>query len=881
MQRQADPFGIGKNGLRRVEGDARLAVRDGDVHRDILRQAGAVGRWKPCLQPDFIGLPMLEAGHAEVATARLQTVVDTRQDIDIGSETARLVTRQGCREGETSRGHRSVRLHGHVEVIDRVGRRRGTEQGGRQEKTQQTTPDLVADHLSPPASTARQQPRASLGAKGWTCNRRIAREPQSTTPASDSRIFGQGSGPQPSRIGKKTMPIRANPADLQRFYTESHQNKIPLLSESKSPRTMVLADRLQMSDAPRPSFDPDADQVQVDADVSSERPAISSEPHRHAALLDQDYRILLEAVSEYAVYRLTVDGVVSSWNRGAERNKGYSSTEAIGLHFSSFYTPEDQAAGEPARALHMARDSKVDTYGWRVRKDGSRFWAHVVIEAIRSPEGDILGFAKVTCDVTAQKLDRDLLVRDLDAALSNMSQGLCLFDPEERIVLSNQRMGEMFGLATADFAPGTLFADLLSSIVSRGGPTQDLYDGVTGTYDHHRRLITQPGGGTAVLKVGPDRVFAITHRSMADTSWVTTFADISERMKTENQIAHMALHDGLTELPNRLMFHQRLNEALRRVKRGETCAVLCLDLDRFKTVNDTLGHPVGDQLLVAIARKLKDLVRDTDTVARLGGDEFAIVLSNFKKTTDTTDLAGRLIRALNQPHDVGGHLVVTGVSIGIALAPDDGVDPDQLLKCADLALYRAKSGGRGRYCYFEPEMDALLQQRRLLELDLRTALPAREFELYYQPIVNIERDEVCGFEALLRWHSPRRGMVSPIDFIPLAEEIGLIVDIGRWVLETACREATLWPDHIKVAGQCVGGPVQGFPSGRSRRIRPDGDWTAAEPARDRDHRVDHDRGQQTCLRRSLPTEEDGFVDLDGRLRDRVFVARLPPQFPFR
>ncbi len=554
-----------------------------------------------------------------------------------------------------------------------------------------------------------------------------------------------------------------------------------------------------MSDAPRPSFDPDADQVQVDADVSSERPAISSEPHRHAALLDQDYRILLEAVSEYAVYRLTVDGVVSSWNRGAERNKGYSSTEAIGLHFSSFYTPEDQAAGEPARALHMARDSKVDTYGWRVRKDGSRFWAHVVIEAIRSPEGDILGFAKVTCDVTAQKLDRDLLVRNLDAALSNMSQGLCLFDPEERIVLSNQRMGEMFGLATADFAPGTLFADLLSSIVSRGGPTQDLYDGVTGTYDHHRRLITQPGGGTAVLKVGPDRVFAITHRSMADTSWVTTFADISERMKTENQIAHMALHDGLTELPNRLMFHQRLNEALRRVKRGETCAVLCLDLDRFKTVNDTLGHPVGDQLLVAIARKLKDLVRDTDTVARLGGDEFAIVLSNFRKTTDTTDLAGRLIRALNQPHDVGGHLVVTGVSIGIALAPDDGVDPDQLLKCADLALYRAKSGGRGRYCYFEPEMDALLQQRRLLELDLRTALPAREFELYYQPIVNIERDEVCGFEALLRWHSPRRGMVSPIDFIPLAEEIGLIVDIGRWVLETACREATLWPDHIKVA----------------------------------------------------------------------------------
>ena len=504
-------------------------------------------------------------------------------------------------------------------------------------------------------------------------------------------------------------------------------------------------------------------------------------------------------MSGYAVYRLTTEGFVSSWNAGAERNKGYSRKEAIGLHFSCFYTDEERETGEPAKMLLAARRAKVDTYGWRVRKDGSRFWAHVVIEAIHDPDGAILGFAKVTCDVTAQKLDHDLLVRNLDAALSNMSQGLCLFDPEERIVLSNPRVGEMFGLSAADFAPGTLFVDLFRAIVSRGGPTQELHDVVVDGYDHHRRLIVQPGGGTTVLKVGPDRVFSIAHRSMADGSWVSTFADISDRIKTESQVAHMALHDALTDLPNRIMFHQRLKEALRRVKRGEACAVLCLDLDRFKTVNDTLGHPVGDKLLVAVANKLRGLIRETDTVARLGGDEFAIILSNFNKTSDTTDFSGRLIRALSEPHDIGDHLVVTGVSIGIALAPDDGDDPDQLLKCADLALYRAKSGGRGRYCYFEPEMDALLQKRRLLELDLRTALAAREFELYYQPIVDIDGDDVCGFEALLRWHSPRRGMVSPVDFIPLAEEIGLIVDIGRWVLEAACREATLWPDHIKVA----------------------------------------------------------------------------------
>ncbi len=540
-------------------------------------------------------------------------------------------------------------------------------------------------------------------------------------------------------------------------------------------------------------------QTPAERGVGDTKSASPGGSNGHHALLDQDYRILVEAVSEYAVYRLTLDGFVLSWNKGAERNKGYKATEAIGLHFSTFYTPEDREAGEPEKALRAARDSKLETYGWRVRKDGSRFWAHVVIEAIRDAESGILGFAKVTCDVTAQKLDHDHLVRNLDAALSNMSQGLCLFDPEERVVLSNSRVGELFGLPAADFAPGTLFVDLFRAIVGQSGPDEEHEAVVTDGYDLHRRLITQPGGGTAMLKVGPDRVFSIAHRSMADGSWVSTFADISDRIRTESQVVHMALHDALTDLPNRLMFHQRLQDALRRVKRGEACAVLCLDLDRFKTVNDTLGHPVGDKLLVAVADKLRGLIRETDTVARLGGDEFAIILGNLKKTADTTDFAGRLIRALSEPHDIGDHLVVTGVSIGIALAPDDGVDADHLLKCADLALYRAKTGGRGRYCFFEPEMDALLQKRRLLELDLRTALAAREFELYYQPIVDIDRDVVCGFEALLRWHSPRRGMVSPVDFIPLAEEIGLIVDIGRWVLETACREATQWPDHIKIA----------------------------------------------------------------------------------
>ena len=512
-----------------------------------------------------------------------------------------------------------------------------------------------------------------------------------------------------------------------------------------------------------------------------------------------DFRMLVEAVSDYAVYMLTPDGIVSSWNKGAERNKGYSAAEAIGLHVSSFYRPEDRAAGQPAKALMAARTSKYEAYGWRVRKDGSEFWAHVVIEAIRSPQGALRGFAKVTCDVTAQKLDRDLLVRNLNAALSNMSQGLCLFDADERLVLSNSRLWDIFNLPADAVAPGTLFVDFARAVIARNNPGGHIDALAADEYAKHRRLITQPAGGSLTLAIPPDRVLSIVHCPVADGSWVSTFEDISERSRSANQVAHMALHDALTDLPNRIMLRKRLEEALLRVKRGETCAVLCLDLDRFKTINDTLGHPVGDAMLVAVANKLRELVRETDTVARLGGDEFAIVQCSLKQPSDATALADRILRALAEPQEVEGHLIGGGISIGIALAPGDGVDPDHLLKSADLALYRAKTEGRGRYCYFEPEMDAMLQKRRLLELDLRVALAAREFELYYQPIIDIDRDDVCGFEALLRWHSPQRGMVSPVDFIPLAEEIGLIVDIGAWVLETACREAVNWPEHIKVA----------------------------------------------------------------------------------
>ena len=276
--------------------------------------------------------------------------------------------------------------------------------------------------------------------------------------------------------------------------------------------------------------------------------------------------------------------------------------------------------------------------------------------------------------------------------------------------------------------------------------------------------------------------------------------DIADRKRAEAQIARLAHYDPLTELPNRVLFQRHLGEALsRRRRKGDQLAVHFIDLDRFKSVNDTLGHPIGDELLRVAAERLRGCVRDGDTVARLGGDEFAVVQTGLSDLTGATRLAERVVEAMAAPFDLHGHHVVIGASVGVSVAPSDGDDADELLKKADMALYRAKADGRGAFHFFEPAMDEQLQARRALELDLRRALVAGEFQLYYQPLYHLGDDRVTGCEALLRWNHPERGMVSPADFIPLAEEIGLIVQLGEWVLREACAEAATWPDHVRLA----------------------------------------------------------------------------------
>jgi diguanylate cyclase (GGDEF)-like protein len=383
----------------------------------------------------------------------------------------------------------------------------------------------------------------------------------------------------------------------------------------------------------------------------------------------------------------------------------------------------------------------------------------------------------------------------LDAAINNMPHGLCMFDADQKLIICNKRYAEIYGLKPELTVPGTPLRTVMEARFAKG-----VYPDTDQNYIENRIAAVAERKPLYLINELPDgQVIAISHRPLLNGGSVAMHEDITERRKAEARIEYMAHYDALTELPNRISFRQEMDKALARIEQGVTLAVLCIDLDHFKPVNDTLGHPMGDALLQAVSGRLRALVGPTDIVARLGGDEFAIVQMSVDQPVGATTLAARLIREISETYVVQGHQIVIGASVGIAVAPNDGTDPDRLLKNADLALYRAKEDGRGTYRFFEAGMDAKMQARRRLEVELRKALALGEFEVFYQPLVNLKTNRVSGCEALLRWRSPGRGLVPPGEFIPLAEEIGLINAIGAWVLKQACTEAAGWPDEIKVA----------------------------------------------------------------------------------
>jgi diguanylate cyclase (GGDEF)-like protein len=385
--------------------------------------------------------------------------------------------------------------------------------------------------------------------------------------------------------------------------------------------------------------------------------------------------------------------------------------------------------------------------------------------------------------------------RRTDAAINNMVQGFLMFDADERIIICNDRYIEMYGLSREIVKPGCSFLTLLQHRVETGLLSLE-------PHQYRADLLSELSKGAVVewiVTTTDGRDIFISNKPMLGGGWIVTHEDITERRRAEAKISHMALHDGLTDLPNRHLFSAQVEKHFAQMTRGQKFAVLCLDLDHFKEINDSLGHPFGDKLLVQVGARLRGCVRQTDIVARLASDEFAILQGNLTDIAETKSLAARIIDTIAAPFDLDGQQVTVGVSIGIAFVPDDASNTVQLLKAADQALYRAKAIGRGTYRCFEPEMDQHLQARRFLERDLRKALANDEFVVHYQPLVNLQSEQICGFEALIRWNHPERGMIPPLDFIPFAEESGLIVPIGEWVLRTACAEAAKWPGNVRIA----------------------------------------------------------------------------------
>ena len=434
-----------------------------------------------------------------------------------------------------------------------------------------------------------------------------------------------------------------------------------------------------------------------------------------------------------------------------------------------------------------------------VYADGTFGYISVRISIIKDEYGRTIKTCGVNQDITERKRVQLALAESelkLTAALNNMSHGLCMFDADGRLVVFNARCVEIYELPDGALKPGMTTPEIIA-LGGISGRAEDVDP--EATLAVQANFMRDGKAGAMIQRLSDGRSIAISYRPMPDGGFVAIFEDITERLSAEAKINYLAHHDALTNLPNRVAFYERMDEVVGKLRRDEAVAVLSLDLDHFKSVNDTLGHPVGDQLLQGVAERIRHCIRDEDIVARLGGDEFAVVQVPTGNPSDITTLAARLIEVVGSPYDIGGHQVVVGASIGIAMAPSDGDVPDVLMKDADLALYRAKAEGGGVYRFFEIGMDTRMQARRVLELDLRKAIVNAEFELYYQPITDIKSGRISGFESLVRWHHPERGIVGPVEFIPVAEESSLIVPLGEWILRQACKEAAGWPDDVTVA----------------------------------------------------------------------------------
>jgi diguanylate cyclase (GGDEF)-like protein len=527
-----------------------------------------------------------------------------------------------------------------------------------------------------------------------------------------------------------------------------------------------------------------------DADTALVHAALESMPHG-VVVLDRDYRVVARNKRYLEMYGFPPEIVCP----GASLTEVLKLSVALGNHPGR--TAEEVERDVRGRASG-GRHRHVSVHE-RVTKDGC------TLRITSTPIGDgawvitheDISEVKSYIDALRQREEEIMLQNaTFDFAVRNMRQGMCMFDASKRLAFSNPQYADMYNIPRERIRPGMSLDEVLAEREAAGNHP---VGGKDAFVTNRVSVFGDDTPAAFVVEMEDGRAVSILHQPLRSGGWVATHWEITEERRNEARIRHLARHDALTDLPNRILMREHMEDLESRAEDGEIMAVLCIDLDHFKTVNDTLGHAIGDEVLKEVATRLLANVREADICARLGGDEFAILHGPLKSPQEASALAARIVEAIAEPFSVLDHQVIIGASVGIAVAPNDGCEAEALLKAADLACYRAKHGGRGTFHFFEKSMDAAVRRRRQLELGLRDALSSDQLSLEYQPLFDLRMNRVSGVEALLRWHHPERGNIPPDEFIPVAEDTGLIARIGEWVLRQACADASHWPEEVRIA----------------------------------------------------------------------------------